>query len=204
MRLIHGFAVCALLAGAGLASQAKAAGTCHGYGPQVPRDIGSAEGSNPRAHSIAPSSETMNLCNIHFHTNAEHRGPGFSVFAGDGEHGGFRCNETDALSEAELRDPTDGRGVCRSVLPGDSIEVHWVFTSCDASPGKGLASCLTEQCANPQLLVESQVFLVANDLKASDFMSFAYGGNVVNDCGSCFSIPFVTRSYLFLSAIPDS
>ena len=180
MRLVHVFAISALLAGAALANHANATGICEGYGPQAPRDIASKEGSNPRAHSIAPSADTMNLCNIHFHTNAEHKGPGFAVFAGDGEHGGFKCNDTDGLTEAELQDPTNGQGVCRGVLPGDTIEVHWVFTTCDTKPGKGLGSCLTDQCANPQLLVESQVFLVANDLKSADFMSFAYGGNVVN------------------------
>lgn len=26
----------------------------------------------------------MNLCNIHFHKNAEHKGPDFSIFAGPG------------------------------------------------------------------------------------------------------------------------
>ena len=180
MRFMRVFAACVLLTGFGLGTQANATEICKGYGPQTPRDIGSKEGSNPRTFTIAPSSENMNLCNIHFHTNAEHKGPGFSVFAGEGEHGGFKCNETDGLTKAELEDPTNGHGACHGVKPGDTVEVHWVYTSCDVKPGKGLGSCLTEQCANPQLRVETQVFLAVNDANASDFGSFTYGGNMVN------------------------
>ena len=45
----------------------------------------------------------MNLCNIHTHTNAEHKGPGFSMHAGSGEHGGYKCNQTSELTEANRR-----------------------------------------------------------------------------------------------------
>ena len=44
---------------------------CVGYGPQTPRDIDSVAGTNARSFSLAPPSTEMNLCNIHFHANAE-------------------------------------------------------------------------------------------------------------------------------------
>ena len=161
------------------AGSAGAADLCAGYGPQAPRDITSPAGSNARVFAIAPAPGEMNLCNIHFHTNAEHKGPGFSVSAGSGEHGGFRCNETAGLTKAELEVSAGGHGGCHDLKPGDTVEVHWVYSSCDVKPGKGLGSCLSEQCANPQLRVESQVFLVVNDAGAADFAAYAYGGNKV-------------------------
>jgi hypothetical protein len=122
----------------------------------------------------------MNLCNIHTHTNAEHKGPGFSVFAGDGTFGGYRCNETAALTAEELADPWNGKGPFGNVKPGDTIEVHWVYSSCDVAPGKGLGSCLSDACANPELRVEAQAFLLVNDPNALDFRDFDYAGASVN------------------------
>jgi len=164
----------------GFSIQAYGAEVCEGYGPQTPRDISSKAGSNAGTLTRAPSSEDMNLCNIHFHTQAEHKGPGFSVSAGGGEFGGFKCNETPSLTKAELEDPTQGHGACHGVKPGDTVEMHWVYTSCDVMPGEGLGSCLSDKCLNPQLRVETQVFLVVNDPNAADFASFTYDGNIVN------------------------
>ena len=82
MRVIHTLVAFALLSCSGIRSQANAADVCKGYGPQTPRDISSKRGSNVRAFVIAPSPENMNLCNIHFHTQAEHKGPGYSISAG--------------------------------------------------------------------------------------------------------------------------
>ena len=65
------------------------------------------------------------------------------------------------------------------VSNGDTIEVHWVHTSCDVTPGEGLGSCLSDKCANPELRVEAQVFLVVNDSNALDFADFAYAGNQI-------------------------
>ncbi len=189
MRFIHTLIIGTMIIGSGLTSQANADNLCKGYGPQTPRDISSAAGSNTRFFSMAPPSENLNLCNIHFHTNAEHKGPGFSIFAGEGKHGGFKCNETKKLTAAELKDPTEGRGACHGVKPGDTIEVHWVHTSCDVKPGEGLGSCLSDKCANPQLRVETQVFLVVNDPNAADFGSFTYGGNKVNGLHQAKSLP---------------
>jgi hypothetical protein len=152
---------------------APAQDLCQGFGPQTPRDISQAIGFNPRSFSPAPAPEVMNLCNLHTHTNAEHKGPGFSIQAGDGETGGYQCNDTASLSAAELTDPTGGNGPFRGVKPGESIEVHWVYTSCDVGPGPSLGACSSEGCANPQLRVEAQVFLVVNDRNALDFMDYA-------------------------------
>lgn len=150
---------------------------CEGFGPQTPRDISSTEGLNQADFPLAPSYSELNLCNIHTHTNAEHRGPGFNIFVDDSPSGGYACNETASLTEAQLSDPTNGQGAYKGVKPGDTIEVHWVHSSCDVSPGQGLGSCLAEGCDNPLLRVEAQVFLVVNDPKnALDFNDFDYSG----------------------------
>ncbi len=153
---------------------------CSKYGPQTPRDISSKEGTNKYTFGLTGPVNNMNLCNIHFHTNAEHKGPGFPVFAGKGKNGGFKCKGTPDLSKAERQAPKDIKGACKGLKPGDTVEVHWVYSSCDVSPGKGLGSCLSKQCANPQLRVEAQVFLVVNDPQAANFLDFAYQGNKVN------------------------
>ncbi len=189
MRLKHQFTnlVIPALVAFGFTGTAMAADLCVGYGPQTPRDISLTEGLNERVWALAGESSKMNLCNIHTHTNAEHKGPGFTVYAGDGKHGGYQCNETADLTEAELT-PAEG-GEFAEVKPGDTIEVHWVHTSCAVTPGKGLGSCLSESCANPELRVEAQVFLIVNDENALDFNDFAYGGNVVNGLHQPKAIP---------------
>ena len=122
-----------------------------------------------QAFSLAPETDNLNLCNIHFHTNAEHKAVGFAVFAGPGKHGGYKCNETPSLTAAELSEPQVRAG-CHGVRPGDTIEVHWVHSSCDIVPGKGLGACLSTKCGNPQLRVEAQTFLVVNDPSAGSFL----------------------------------
>lgn len=151
---------------------------CQGFGPQTPRDIGNAFGLNPVAFGLAPPPTEMNLCNIHTHTNAEHLGPGFSIYAGPGSHGGFKCAGSADLSPAELTRPGGGTSRFAGVEPGDTIEVHWVYSSCDVTPGPGLGACLSDACANPELRVESQVFLVVNDPNALDFRDFIYLGTM--------------------------
>jgi hypothetical protein len=49
------------------------ANQCIGAGPQSPRDIDNPAGSNSVKFETAPLIEEMNLCNIHFHRNAEHK-----------------------------------------------------------------------------------------------------------------------------------
>jgi len=163
---------------------------CEGYGPQTPRDIDEADGTNKRVFSTAPSYKEMNLCNIHFHNNAEHKAKAFSIYAGESEHGhggGYQCKISQSLSKAELAPPKGE--VCKGLKPGDTIEVHWVHTSCDIKPGKGLGSCLSKNCANPDLRVETQVFTVVNDSSALNFNDLSYKGNMVNGLHQAKALP---------------
>ena len=175
------------------------AALCTDMGPQTPRDITSVDGLNAVTFPMAPAASEMNLCNIHSHTNAEHKGPGFSVFVDDSDYGGYACNETADLTEAEL---ADAPGAYGKVKPGDTIEVHWVHTSCDATPGEGLGACVPEGCTDPLLRVEAQTFLVVNDPNALDFTTLAYGdNNVVNGFHQAKAIPSDTGDpVLFLGS----
>ena len=147
------------------------ASRCVHMGPQTPRDISNTHGLNLESFPLAPSPSLMNLCNIHTHTNAEHKGPGFSVFVSDEQDGGYACNETDTLSENDL---VPAEGAFKGVQSGDTIEVHWVHTSCDTTPGEGLGACIPAGCEAPLLRVEAQVILVVNDQEALDFTEMDY------------------------------
>ena len=172
------------------ASATKGSGAlCLGSGPQTPRDISNVVGANTADFPMAPSYKELSLCNIHTHTNAEHKGPGFEVFVNDSDHGGYACNDASSLSGEELIDPTNGTGAYKGVKPGDTIEVHWVHTSCDITPGEGLGSCLSETCTDPLLRVETQVFLVVNDPNALDFNDFDYTGAPQNGFHQAKAIP---------------
>ncbi len=161
------------------ASAASSDNVCLTFGPQTPRDIANATGLNTTTFPMAPSADNLNLCNIHTHTNAEHKGPGYSVFVGNHDSGGYACNDTASLTAAELRDPFNGKSAYKGVKPGDTIEVHWVYSSCGVAPGKGLGACLTDTCTDPLLRVEAQTFLVVNDTNAMDFGDYVYQGDVV-------------------------
>lgn len=164
---------------------------CVGYGPQTPRDIDSKAGNNKRIFSLAPPPSSMNLCNIHFHKNAEHRANAFSIYAGDGDgkgyDSGYRCGIGESLSAAELKPMS--KNMCKGIKPGDTVEVHWVHTSCDVAPGEGLGSCLSDSCATPNLRVETQVFVVVNDKNAMNFNQMDYDGNMVNGYHQAKSLP---------------
>jgi len=166
----------------------SSADICQGMGPQTPRDISSVAGLNLDDFKMAPSSTSMNLCNIHTHTNAEHKGPGFSVFVNDSDYGGYACNNSDELTAAELKMP-DGAMAFGKVKTGDTIEVHWVHTSCDITPGEGLGSCLSDTCTDPLLRVEAQTFLVVNDSGAANFMEFDYSGQKTGGLHQPKSLP---------------
>lgn len=101
-----------------LPAAALAAELCTGFGPKTPRDISATGGTNTRLFAFAPAAGEMNLCDIHTHTNAEHKGPGFSVSGGEGEHGGWKCTETDGLTDAEL---APAAGAYGNVKSGDTI-----------------------------------------------------------------------------------
>jgi hypothetical protein len=165
-----------------------AADVCEGYGPQTGRDIDSREGENKVIFSMAPPASQMNLCNIHFHKNAEHKAKDFSIPATEGA--GFMCGMSQNLTAAELKAPAGP--VCGNLRPGDTIEMHWVHTSCDVAPGPGLGSCLSDSCANPNLRVETQVFTLVNDSSAMDFNDMDYDGNMVNGYHQAKMIPMTT------------
>lgn len=163
---------------------------CIGYGPQTPRDIDNLIGENKQTFSLAPSYLELNLCNIHFHNNAEHKAKDFSIYAGEGKQGhggGYQCSMSKSLSKAELKAPKTN--VCNGLKPGDTIEVHWVHSSCDVKPGKGLGSCLSKTCANPDLRVETQVFTLVNDLKAINFNQFTNDRKKVNGLYQAKTLP---------------
>lgn len=191
MKLYNILVALVFLMAFGVSAPLKAADVCEGYGPQTPRDISQKIGQNTQSFSLARTTQKMNLCNIHFHKNAEHKGPGFSLFAGKGKYGGYQCNNTASLTKAELSLPKvkDPKGICKGIKPGDTIEVHWVHSSCKVKPGKGLGACLSSACANPELRVEAKTFLVVNDSTALDFNDFAYGGTIKNGFHQAKKLP---------------
>jgi len=153
-----------------------------GFGPQSPRDIDSVGGQNQLAFSAAPASVAMNLCNIHFHKNAEHRGGEFADYAGNGDGDGYQSGfeYTGRLSEAELKPVTEE--ACPSkhggLAPGDTVEVHYVHSSAKIKPGPTLGACFNDAIKNPQLRVETQVYVLVNDENALDFKALTKHGNV--------------------------
>lgn len=154
----------------------KAAAAAHS-GPQSPRDLAKLKGINPIVFSAAPSRAVMNLCNIHFHEAAEHRGGEYTIYVGNGDgkgHGsGYRYNGS--LSAAELKPLSEkvGRTEHGELLPGGTIEIHFVHSTAPVRPGPTLASCLSKENGNPQLRVEAVVAVLVNDRKAADFVRMA-------------------------------
>ncbi|WP_427979934.1 delta-class carbonic anhydrase [Agarivorans sp.] len=163
-----------------------------GFGPQSPRDIDSVLGNNDIVFSQAPAYSQMNLCNIHFHKNAEHKGGEFTQYAGNGDGHGYQSGYqySGHLSEAELAPVA--HEICPSahgsLYPGDTIELHYVHSSAQVSPGPTLGSCLSEAINNPQLRVETQVFVLVNDEQAEDFIRLTEHGTV-NGFQQALNIP---------------
>lgn len=152
-----------------------------GFGPQSPRNIDSTTGENKRIFSTAPAASTMNLCNIHFHKNAEHQGGEFTQYAGNGDGHGFQTGfvYNGKLSAAESQQVN--KDICPSkhggLYSGDTIEVHYVHSTAQVSPGPTLGACLSDSIGNPQLRVETQVYVLVNDDNALDFAMLAKHGN---------------------------
>ena len=144
-----------------------------GFGPQSPRDIDSIKGNNFRTFSTAPDYTKMNLCNIHFHKNAEHKGGEFTEYVGNGDGHGYNTGYTytGKLSTQEKK-PTK-KAICpnkhSTLNAGDTIEVHYVYSTAQVTPGPTLNACLSEAIGNPQLRVETQVYVLVNDNNALDF-----------------------------------
>ncbi len=153
-----------------------------GFGPQSPRDIDAVTGNNPRSFNAAPASTEMNLCNIHFHKNAEHKGGEFTKYAGNGDGHGYQSGYkySGRLSGSELE--SAGHDVCPSkhgaLSAGDTIEVHYVHSTAQIEPGPTLGSCLSDAIKNPQLRVETQVYVLVIDSNALDFGSLTKHGKI--------------------------
>lgn len=157
-----------------------------GFGPQAPRDLNSRKGMNKRVFAPAPAYPQMNLCNIHFHKNAEHKGGQFTT-AADGE-AGYRYSGKLTAAESRPLDAEACRGEHGALQSGDTIELHYVHSSAQVVPGPTLSSCLSESDSNPQLRVEAQVFVLVNDTKAADFAPFAKTGET-NGYQQALNIP---------------
>lgn len=146
----------------------KEVNNCIGAGPQAPRDIDKTAGTNPVIFETAPEITDMNLCNVHFHRNAEHKAAAYSTFVEDGTNSGWACQEPAAGRLDEKHAEYEG---CEGIAPGDTIEVHWVYTTCDTTSegvqpmGGGLSACMTSTCSNPELRVVAEVFLLGKDAK---------------------------------------
>lgn len=144
-----------------------------GYGPQSPRDIDQSYGLNQRAFGAAPNRNKMNLCNIHFHKNAEHKGGNFTTYAGNGNGKGSNTGFVydSKLTSSQLK-PVKNK-VCaskgNSLQSGDTLEVHFVYSSAQVKPGPTLGACLADSTMNPGLRVEGQVIVLANDKNAQKF-----------------------------------
>ncbi|MCB2182266.1 MAG: hypothetical protein KQH63_09595 [Desulfobulbaceae bacterium] len=208
MRFTKSYVGVALLAGLALTGNAYASGAkheapkdvnkCIGAGPQAPRDIDKHSGTNSVVFEMAPEISDMNLCNVHFHRNAEHKAAAYSTFVKDGEHSGWAC-----------QDPAPGRlehehaeyNGCQGIAEGDTIEVHWVYTTCDiTSPGVtpmggGLNACMTTTCSNPELRVEAEVFVLekGGKMKFSDTAPVAHNDPIVSYTGSTTGTSFTNE-----------
>ena len=153
-----------------------------GFGPQSPRDIDARGGKNTVVFTQAPDLVNMNLCNIHFHKNAEHKGGEFTTYAGDGDGQGFSTGYlySGELTPSELT-PLDAPvcvGEHGGLQAGDTIEVHYVYTTAPVRPGLTLAACVNNSINNPQLRVEAQVVALVNDKSAGNFLELAKYQNV--------------------------
>lgn len=166
-----------------------------GYGPQSPRDLDQLAGNNERSFEDAPHYTQMNLCNIHFHENAEHRGGDFTTYAGNGDGKGYGTGfkYDGKLTEAELAPYGSKVGDSKhgDLEPGDTIELHYVHTTAQVTPGPTLGSCLSEALANPQLRVETQVYVLVNDDSAGNFVDLTKH-EVVGGYHQAINIPTTT------------
>ena len=66
---------------------------------------------------------------------------------------------------------TIGAGQYGDLVPGDTIELHYVHTTAQVEPGPTLGACLADSIGNPQLRVEAQVYVLVNDPDAADFVT---------------------------------
>lgn len=144
-----------------------------GFGPQAPRDIDRIDGSNPHRFASAPDVEQMNLCNIHFHMNAEHRGGEYRTYAGNGDGRGFHSGFVYSGTLRDLELAELDHSICPSehgsLAPGDTIELHYVYSTAEVEPGPTLGACMSPSIKNPQLRVEAVVMVLVSDHDAASF-----------------------------------
>jgi carbonic anhydrase len=163
-----------------------------GFGPQSPRDIDAMVGNNERKFASAPSYREMNLCNIHFHKNAEHKGGQFAQYAGNGDGKGFQTGYRYSGSLTAAESTPLSAEVCPSahggLSVGDTIEVHYVHSTAQVQPGPTLGACLNESISNPQLRVETQVYVLVNDRQARNFGDLTQHG-VSNGFHQALNLP---------------
>jgi len=146
-------------------------------GAQAPRDIDSVAGANNKTATTAPAATAMNLCNIHFHKSAEHKGGEFTKYAGNGDGYGYETGyKYTGILTASESSSFEGGEVCTSdngsLHSGDTIEVHYVYSSDDVQPGATLGACLAADRTDgtqPALRVEAQVYVLVNDEQALNF-----------------------------------
>lgn len=145
-----------------------------GYGPQSPRDIDHPAGDNPQVFGLAPEATKMTLCNIHLHESAEHKGGDFTTPAkAASDTSGFRYDGTLTAAERAPLNIQIGQGENGELVPGDTIEAHFVYSTARATLGQGLGNCFTEATQNPQLRVEAVIAVLVNDADATDFTQLA-------------------------------
>ena len=130
--------------------------------------------------SPAPAYNEMNLCNIHFHKNAEHKGGQYTTYAGNGDgqghNTGYVYSETLTKSEMTPVSQPICAGKHGGIQSGDTIETHYVHSTAEVKPGATLGACLSEAIKNPQLRVEAQVYVLVNDNTALDFAELTRHG----------------------------
>lgn len=162
-----------------------------GFGPQSPRDIDDPAGTNSRIFGTAPHYSLMNLCNIHFHESAEHKGGEFTIYAGNGDGEGYGSGYmySGSLSNAEMA-PIDmkvGATEHGDLVPGDTIEIHFVHSSAQVEPGPTLGACVTDDIGNPALRVETVVGVLVSE-GGEDFIKMS-ALNVVNGYHQAVGLP---------------
>ena len=91
----------------------------------------------------------------------EHAGGEFTQYAGDGDgrvlnRATFTPGQLTADEGAPLQTPACP-GAHDALQSGDTIEVHYVFSTAPVTPGPTLGACLSEVNINPQLRVEACV-----------------------------------------------
>jgi hypothetical protein len=163
-----------------------------GFGPQSPRDLETLKGTNARIFGQAPAYTDMNLCNIHFHKNAEHKGGEFTKYAGNGDGTGYQSGFVYSGQLSSKETAKVNKDICPNphggLSSGDTIEVHYVHSTALAKPGYTLGACLGESITNIQARVETQVYVLVNDKNALDFTELTKHA-VVNGKHQALNIP---------------